>query len=35
MGFAIIQQDDQVAGYLTQKMAKEEGHFLALDIVLI
>jgi len=35
MRLAVIQQNDQVAGYLTQQMAEEEGHFFALNIVLI
>jgi len=35
MDVSIIQQNDEMAAHLAQQMAKEEGHFLALDVVLI
>ncbi len=35
MNLAIIQQNDQMALYLTQQVAEERCHFFALDIVLI
>ncbi len=35
MGRAVIQQDDQMPGYLTQQMTEEHHHFLALDSVFI
>jgi len=35
MNFAIIQQNDQVALYLTQQVAEKCRHFFALNIVLI
>jgi len=35
MRLAVIQQHDQMAGYLAQQMAEEEGHVVALNIVLI
>jgi hypothetical protein len=35
MCFAIVQQNDQMAPYLTQQMAEEYGHFFALNIVLV
>ena len=35
MDFAVVQQDDEMAAYLTQQVTKEHGHFFALNIVLI
>lgn len=35
MSFAIIQQHDQVTGYLTQQMAEEFHHFFAMDVILV
>jgi hypothetical protein len=35
MNLAIIQQDHQMASYLSQELAEERRHFFPLDIVLI
>ena len=35
MGCAVIQKDDQMAGYLMQQMAEAHRHFFALDVVFI
>ena len=35
VSLAIIQQDNQMAGYLTQQVAKEHHDFFAMNIVLI
>mgnify|MGYP001592510358 CR=1 FL=1 len=35
MDVAVVQENDQMAAYLEQQMAKEEGDFFPLDVVLI
>jgi hypothetical protein len=35
MGRAVIQQDDEMTGYLTQQMAEKHRHFFALDVIFV